>query len=482
MALLEMRGIRKRFGGVEALKGVDFAVEAGEIHALVGENGAGKSTLMKILSGALAPDGGEVWLSGRRLRLGSVQEARRQGIAMVYQELNLAPNLSVAENLFLGRLPPFVDRKRLYTRARILLEELDLGFTPEVPVGALEVGQQTLVAVAQALSQEARILVFDEATAALSAREAERLFQLVKELRNRGLGIVWISHRLEEVFHLADRVTVLRDGQRVATLPLSGLKPEALVELMVGKREAGRLDLPSPKAHPPLHLEVRGGGLEPLAFDLRPGEILGLAGVVGSGRSAVVEILFGLEGEGRVNGEPLRSPLEAIRRGVFLVPADRKAQGLILGLSARANIGLPVLRELSFGGVVSASREAALARQWFQALGIRPQDPERPAGTFSGGNQQKLVLAKALATRPRLLLLAEPTRGVDVAARQEIYALLATWAREGVAQIVSSGDTEELLLLCHRIFVFRKGRVVAEFHPPYCREEVVAHVVGAAQA
>ncbi|RTI13683.1 hypothetical protein CSW23_13200, partial [Thermus scotoductus] len=249
MALLEMRGIRKRFGGVEALKGVDFAVEAGEIHALVGENGAGKSTLMKILSGALAPDGGEVWLSGRRLRLGSVQEARRQGIVMVYQELNLAPNLSVAENLSLGRLPLFVDWKRLYTRARILLEELDLGFTPEVPVGVLEVGQQTLVAVAQALSQEARILVFDEATAALSAREAERLFQLVKELRNRGLGIVWISHRLEEVFHLADRVTVLRDGQRVATLPLSGLKPEALVELMVGKREAGRLDLPSPKAH-----------------------------------------------------------------------------------------------------------------------------------------------------------------------------------------------------------------------------------------
>lgn len=195
-----------------------------------------------------------------------------------------------------------------------------------------------------------------------------------------------------------------------------------------------------------------------------------------------MEILFGLEGEGRVNGEPLRSPLEAIRRGVFLVPADRKAQGLILGLSARANISLPVLRELSFGGVVSASREAALARQWFQALGIRPQDPERPAGTFSGGNQQKLVLAKALATRPRLLLLAEPTRGVDVAARQEIYALLATWAREGVAQIVSSGDTEELLLLCHRIFVFRKGRVVAEFHPPYCSEEVVAHVVGTAQA
>ncbi|WP_353513520.1 sugar ABC transporter ATP-binding protein [Thermus sp. LT1-2-5] len=477
-----MRGIRKHFGGVEALKGVDLAVEEGEVHALVGENGAGKSTLMKILSGALIPDEGEVWLSGHRLRLGSVQEARQQGIAMVYQELNLVPNLSVAENLFLGTFPLRINWRELYAKARALLKALDLDIPPEVPLGSLEVGQQTLVAVAQALSQDARVLVFDEPTAALSAREAERLFRLVTELRSRGLGVVWISHRLEEIFRLADRVTVLRDGQRVTTVPLSKLKPETLVELMVGRREEVHLNLLAPGSGPPLHLEVSGKGMEPLALHLHPGEILGLAGVVGSGRSAVVEALFGLGGEGRVNGEPIRSPLDAIRRGVFLVPADRKAQGLILSLSARANISLPVLSELASRGFLSTPKEVALAQRWFQALGIRPQDPERLAGTFSGGNQQKLVLAKALATRPRLLLLAEPTRGVDVAARQEIYGQLAAWARKGVAQIVSSGDTEELLLLCHRILVFRKGRVVAEFRPPYRREEVVSHVVGAAQA
>jgi ribose transport system ATP-binding protein len=482
MALLEMRKISKRFGGIEALKGVDFVVEAGEVHALVGENGAGKSTLMKILSGALAPDGGEVWLDGRRLRLGSVQEARRQGIAMVYQELNLAPNLSVAENLFLGRFPPFLDPRELWARARALLEGLGLEIPPEAPVGTLEAGQQALVAVAQALSQKARILVFDEATAALSARETEQLFRLVADLRSRNLGLVWISHRLEEVFRLADRVTVLRDGQRVATLPVADLAPEVLVELMVGKRQEARLTLPSPKAEAPLVLQVEGVGLNPLRLSLRPGEILGLAGVVGSGRSAVVEALFGLRGQALVNGEPIRSPLEAIRKGVFLVPADRKTQGLVLELSARANISLPVLRSLTFGGVILPSQEVALARHWFQALRIRPQDPEQPAAAFSGGNQQKLVLAKALATKPHLLLLEEPTRGVDVAARQEIYALLADWAREGVAQIVSSGDTEELLLLCHRILVFRRGQVVAEFHPPYRGEEVVAHVVGAVRA
>jgi ABC-type sugar transport system ATPase subunit len=346
MALLEMRKISKRFGGIEALKGVDFVVEAGEVHALVGENGAGKSTLMKILSGALAPDGGEVWLDGRRLRLGSVQEARRQGIAMVYQELNLAPNLSVAENLFLGRFPPFLDPRELWARARALLEGLGLEIPPEAPVGTLEAGQQALVAVAQALSQKARILVFDEATAALSARETEQLFRLVADLRSRNLGLVWISHRLEEVFRLADQVTVLRDGQRVATLPLANLAPEVLVELMVGKREEARLTLPSPKAEAPLVLQVEGMGLNPLRLSLRPGEILGLAGVVGSGRSAVVEALFGLRGQALVNGEPIRSPLEAIRKGVFLVPADRKTQGLVLELSARANISLPVLRSL----------------------------------------------------------------------------------------------------------------------------------------
>lgn len=482
MVLLEARGVRKRFGGIEALKGVNFTLEIGEVHALVGENGSGKSTLMKILSGALVPDEGEIWLSGHRLRIGSVLEARRQGIVMVYQELNLSPNLSVAENIFLGRLPPFVVWKKLYNEASTLLKELDLDISPEAPLGALPIGKQALVAVAQALSQEARVLIFDEVTATLSAQESQKLFRLVEKLRKRGLGIVWISHRLEEVFHLADRVTVLRDGQWVATFPLSELTPERLVELMVGKREKAFLATAPLEENASLRLEVKHEGIDPLKLFLRPGEILGLAGVVGSGRNAVLEALFGLKGEGWVNGTPIRTPVEALRKGIFLVPADRKTRGLILDLSARANVSLPVLHKLTSGGRILFHRELDLVRYWFEALEIRPLDPERPARSFSGGNQQKIVLAKALATRPHLLLLDEPTRGVDVGARREIYALLSTWAREGVAQVVSSGDTEELLLLCHRVLVFQNGRIVAEFKPPYRREEVVAHVVGAAGA
>ncbi len=480
MALLEMRGIRKRFGGVEALRGVDFEVETGEVHALVGENGAGKSTLMKVLSGALTPEAGTVLLGGEPLPLGNVLEAKRRGVAMVYQELNLAPNLSVAENLFLGRLPPVFRPPELQAQAARVLEELRLEVDPRARVGALEVGQQTLVAAAQALSQAARVLVFDEATAALSAREADLLYRLVGGLKAKGLAVVWISHRLEEVFRIADRVTVLRDGARVATLPLRDLSPERVVELMTGRKGRAVPGIQPPAQGPSLRLLVHPQGAESLEMVLRPGEILGLAGVVGSGRSAVLRALFGLEGRAWLGDRPIQGPRWAIREGVFLVPSDRKTQGLVLALSARANIALPSLPALSRLGLVSALGEKQLALRWFQALDIRPRDPDRPAGTFSGGNQQKLVLAKALGTGPRLLLLDEPTRGVDVGARGEIYALLARWAGQGLAQLISSGDTEELLHLCHRILVFRQGRVVAEFHPPYDREEVTAYVTGAA--
>jgi len=482
MALLRMASITKRFGGVQALKGVNFELEAGEVHALVGENGAGKTTLMKILAGALEPDAGEIWLEGRRVRLGSVREARRHGVVMVYQELNLAANLTVAENLFLGRMPPLLSPKALEETASTLLAGLDIKLDPRSPVGQLEVGQQQLVAVAQALAQEAKVLIFDEPTAALSADETRTLFTLIQRLRKKGVGIVYISHRLEEVFALAHRITVLKDGQRVATGLVDGLTPDHVVSMMVGRS----LEQSYPGAFASegggYALRVRLSAGTSAAFQLRSGEILGLAGVVGSGRSQVLEALFGLRGEAFVGAARVQGPRDAIRKGLFLVPADRKTQGLVLGLSARENLTLSILGRIAPRGILQPSLERSVAQDWFDRLRIHPPAPELPAQAFSGGNQQKIVLAKALAPNPRLLLLEEPTRGVDVGVRHELYQLLQELAGQGLSLILSSGDTEELLALCHRILVFRRGQVAAELQAPFCREEVVAHVTGAAMA
>jgi len=481
VALLELRAIRKRFGGVEALKGVDLALEAGEVHALVGENGAGKSTLMKVLSGALQPDGGEVWLEGRPLRVRGVGEARRAGVVMVYQELTLVPDLSVAENLLLGRLPPLVRHGELAARARALLEPMGLaGSLPaDAPIRSLGAGAQQLVAVARAFGERARVMVFDEPTATLSAGEAAQLFQLIRRLRREGVAVAYISHRLEEVFELADRVTVLRDGERVATAPVAELTPERVVTLMVGREVRATQRTARRGAEPLGRFEVEAPGLAPLSLEVGRGEIVGLAGVVGSGRSEALEALFGLRGRATWRGRPVTSPRQALRQGLFLVPADRKTQGLVLELSGRENVALAVLPRLSRLGVMVPGRERGLARRWFDRLRVRPDDPERPARTFSGGNQQKLVLAKGLAATPEVLLLEEPTRGVDVATRSELYALLDELAAGGLGLLVSSSDTEELAGLCDRVLVFRGGRVVTELAAPLRREEVVAHVTGA---
>ncbi len=479
MALLEMRGIRKRFDGVEALKGIEFALEAGEIHALVGENGAGKSTLMKVLAGALVPDAGSVSLEGRPLRLRSVAEAQQAGIVMVYQELNLVPDLSVAENLVLARLPRLLRYPKLYEEARALLAQMGLQISPRAMVRSLGTGEQQLVAVARAFARRARVMVFDEPTATLSAGEVEQLFRLIRRLRGEGVGVVYISHRLEEIFDLADRVTVLRDGERVATTSLAELTPERVVALMVG-REVGAYHRPAhDRAEALGSFEVEAAGLAKLTLTVRRGEIVGLAGVVGSGRSEALQAMFGLRGKARWQGKALSSPLEALGRGVFLVPADRKTQGLVLELAARENVALSVLPRLQRLGVMDRGRERSLVSQWFHRLSVRPPDPERPARTFSGGNQQKLVLAKGLATTPAVLLMEEPTRGVDVATRYELYVLLDELARGGLALVVSSSDTEELSGLCDRVLVFRGGRVVAELSAPLEREEVVAYVTGA---
>lgn len=481
MALLEMRGIQKRFGGVHALKGVDFTLEAGEVHALVGENGAGKSTLMKVLSGALGPDAGTVLLEGAPLRVRSVAEAQRAGIVMVYQELNLVPELTVAENLALGRLPRLVRYRRLDAGAQALLAQMDLRIEPRQRVRSLSVGEQQLVAVARAFAQRARVMIFDEPTAALSAPDVQQLFRLIRRLRDEGVGVVYISHRLGEIFELADRVTVLRDGLAVATLPLSDLTAGQVVAMMVGREVGAFHRVPGVAGDVLGEFEVEAPGLAPLALRLRRGEIVGLAGVVGSGRSAALEAMFGLRGKARWRGLAVTSPHQALRRGLFLVPADRKAQGLVLELSASDNLVLSVLRRLQRLGVMQRLRERRVVDHWFQRLSVRPSDPERLARTFSGGNQQKLVLAKGLATTPVALLLEEPTRGVDVATRHQLYSLLDELARAGLGLVVSSSDTEELAGLCDRVLIFRGGRVVAELAAPIQREEVVARVTGAIQ-
>lgn len=481
MALLEMRGIKKHFGGVEALKGVDFVLEAGEIHALVGENGAGKSTLMKVLSGVFQPDGGQMLLAGNPLRPRSVAEAQQAGIVMVYQELNLVSDLSVAENLFLGRLPPLIGYTRLNQEAQALLGQMGLEFPPEASVRQLSTGEQQLVAVARAFVQRAKVMVFDEPTATLSANEVEQLFRLIRRLRSEGVGVAYISHRLEEIFLLADRVTVLRDGERVSMAPLSELTPERVVNLMVGREVRAYQRQPHGLGEELGRFQVEAAGLAPLELTLNKGEIVGLAGVIGSGRSEVLRAMFGLVGSASWRGIRLSGPLSALRQGIFYIPADRKTQGLVLELSARENVALSVLSRLQWLGVMKAAQEQQLVKGWFRRLSVRPSDPERPARTFSGGNQQKLVLAKGLATTPQVLLMEEPSRGVDVVTRYELYALLDELARGGLSLLVSSSDTEELSGLCDRVLVFRGGRVVVQLEAPLDREEVVAHVTGARQ-
>ncbi len=481
--LLEMQGITKRFGTFEALAGVDFDLQVGEVHALVGENGAGKSTLMKILAGVQPATAGSMTVAGDPVSFTSVGDAQAHGVAMVYQELALVAELSVAENLFLGNLPRWVNHRRLAERAAPLLTQVELDVPPLARTGNLAVGEQQLVEIARALGHERRVLVFDEPTAALSSRETERLFHLIAKLKERGVGIVYISHRLEEVFEIADRVTVLRDGLKVITAPMSELAPDDVVRAMVG-RDVKRFTRAS-TAHlgdPPFVFEFEAAGVEPGSITLRPGEIIGLAGVVGSGRNKVLSTLFGAAGMARLGGERVRSPRHAIDLGMFLVPEDRKLAGLVLGLSVRENLTMAILpRLVSAGLFMNVLRERREALRWIDRINLRPPEPEKPVEDLSGGNQQKVVVGKALATEPRVLLLDEPTRGVDVGARSEIYGVIDELAKQGMALLIASSDANELVGLCDKILVFRKGRVATTLERPLDEGEVVAHVTGARQ-
>ncbi len=468
-------GITKRFPGVVALDDVTFEVAPGACHAVCGENGAGKSTLGRVLAGLMAPDGGTIALDGREVRFSAPREALDAGVAMVHQELALCENMTVAENLCLGSLPArrtFLARDRMYARARALLAEIGADTDPARSIGGLTVAEQQRVQIAAAVGSGARVIVFDEPTSSLAEAEVARLFALITQLRSRGVTILYVSHRMPEIFRLCDAVTVLRDGRHVATQPVASLDENALVQLMIGRKLDQYFPAHIGRAPGEELLRVEGlthpGRFEHVSFDVHAGEVVGLAGLVGAGRSEVAQALFGLDrdatGDVYVRGERvrIRSPRHAMALGLGFVPEDRKRQGLVLSLLARENTTLPTLDRVSRYSWVQRRRERRVALQYFDRLGVRAGLVDAPTSALSGGNQQKLVLAKWLAADSRVLILDEPTRGVDVGAKAELHAWIDHLASNGVGVLLISSELPELLNLSTRILVLRNGRISGE--------------------
>jgi ribose transport system ATP-binding protein len=483
---LEMRQISKSFGPTQVLRDVDFALRPGEIHALMGENGAGKSTLMKIAGGLIEDFEGQILVDGQTVHLTSPRDATRAGIAMIHQELSLVPELQVDENIFLGQEKLqslfLVDRRNQIQAARDVLKTLDFQGRVQVPVSQLRVGEQQLIEIAKALVAKARILIMDEATSALSINETERLFQVIRRLAEEGVAIVYISHRMEEVFALAHTVTVLRDGRRIGTVPGKDATRRELIRMMVGREIQEMLaeDKTTTRTAKPM-LEVRNLSLEhpaptpsrpmlvqDISFSVGAGEVFGLGGLLGAGRTEVLQVLYGLhpgtsDSNIWIEGKPVQilGPVQAKARGIALVTEDRKRDGLVLGAGIDRNIGLPVMRTLTHLGIVLPGKEKELAKSIIRQLNIHARDPEQVTGSLSGGNQQKVVVGKCLVTKPRVFLLDEPTRGIDVGAKAEIYRLIGELADQGLAIVLVSSELPELMLLCDRILVLREGRPTA---------------------
>lgn len=475
--LVELRAITKRFGDVEVLHHVSLQLSAGEVHALVGENGAGKSTLVKILAGVYSPDSGTILLTGEPVTLHNPTQAQHLGFAVIHQQPSLFPDLDVAENIYMGRQPlgtfGRVDWGLMYREVNALLQRLDARFDARTPVRSLSIADQQLIEIAKALSMQTRLLVMDEPTAALSAREVEDLFAIVRQLRAQGVAVLFISHRLEEIFDLADRVTVLRDGAHILTKPVGGLTQAETVSAMVG-REMSALFPKQEATIGPVVLEVRGltraGEFRDVSLQVRQGEILGVAGLVGAGRTEVARAIFGITqldaGSIRLDGHEVHfsSPTEAMRHRIAYVPEDRYQHGLVREFPIASNVTLPIWHALSnWLGVVDQRRERAIATDYFNRLQIRATGIEQLAQALSGGNQQKVVIAKWLATNPRVLILDEPTRGVDIGAKAEVHRLISQLATEGMAIIMISSELPEVLAMSDRILVMHEGRVTGTF-------------------
>ncbi len=484
-AFLEMLNITKSFPGVRALDGVTFDLHKGEIHALVGENGAGKSTLMKVLGGVYPhPEyGGELLIEGKQRRFSGVRDAERAGIAVIYQELSLVKEMTVAENIFLGREPAkwgVIRWEELHRRSRQLLDSLNLNIDIHTPIRNLGIGQQQLIEIAKALSQDARILVLDEPTAALTDTEVKTLFAILNQLRTNGVGMIYISHKLGEVFQLSDRITVLRDGKTVGTNPTTEWDEASVIARMVG-REVGDIFPTVDHAHGEVVFEVENMSVEDpdvpgkklvekVSFYVRRGEVLGIAGLMGAGRSDLLMAIFGAHAGSRtgvvkIAGKPVQisDPADAIKQGIGFVTEDRKRFGLVLGQTILCNMTLAGLRRISGRFITSIDAESAASERAMKDLRVKANSVFTIAGTLSGGNQQKIVLAKWLLTNPRVLFLDEPTRGIDVGAKQEIYAQINALAKTGLAIVLVSSELPEVLGLSDRIIVLHEGRMTGEF-------------------
>jgi ABC-type sugar transport system ATPase subunit len=484
MPLISVENITKRFPGVTALDGVTFDVRAGEFHSVVGENGAGKSTLMKILSGVITDYDGTLRIAGDQVGFTSTRKAEAAGISIIHQELNLVDDLSAAANVFLGREKRtalgLLDDRAMQRASAALFGELECHIRPEQPVRTLRVGDQQLVEIAKALSQDASILIMDEPTSALTESEVERLFRIIDRLLARGVTIVYISHKLDEVFRRSDRITVLRDGRLVKTLDRAATNPREITHLMVG-REIENVNLAENRLPGEVVLEVAGLSLpwtgharawrlRDINFSLRRGEVLGVAGLMGAGRTELLECLFGTSPErplGRIvlEGREVRfaSPADAKRAGVALVTEDRKRLGLFPQMNVRENITICMLDETASAGVISGGKERRAARDSISLLGIKTQGSEASITGLSGGNQQKAIIARWLRTRPKVLLLDDPTRGVDVGAKAELYRVIDRLCRDGLGILVTSSELPELIALCDRILVLCEGRLTGSF-------------------
>ena len=481
----ELRGISKRFAATQALDNVSLDLVAGEIHALVGENGAGKSTLVKILAGVHQPDEGTIWLDGESTQIHGPARARALGIAVVHQEPRLFPDLTVAENVFIGHAPSgrfgTIDWGGTRRAADALFKELDVRFDVGAPVRGLSMADQQLIEIAKSLSVEARVLILDEPTASLSAHEVERLFTIVRRLRDRGVSILFVSHRLDEVFDLCDRATVFRDGRHVITTATSELTTADLVRHMVGRAVSL-----FPKVENPIGdvlLEVKGlrraGVFRGIDFDIRAGEIVGFAGLVGAGRTEVARVLFGIDqrdgGEILLGGRPVSfsSPSAAMHAGIAYLPEDRHQEGLVLDFTIAQNVTLPILPRLFPRLLVRTSTERRVAHDYTEQFNVRMTGVDQLVGALSGGNQQKVVLAKWLASKPAILILDEPTRGIDIGAKIEVHRIISELAASGLGIILISSDLPEVLAMSDRILVLHEGRITAEIPRDRATEERV---------
>ncbi|MCP1144401.1 sugar ABC transporter ATP-binding protein [Lysinibacillus endophyticus] len=487
--MIEMRGISKSFSGNAVLKDVQFDLANGEIHALMGENGAGKSTMMKILSGIYTKDQGEIKVDGQVVNFKSPKDAEKLGIIVIHQELNILPDLTVAQNLFLGKELTYgktgiLKTKQMEKEAAELLKKLGLDVNPRTRTGDLSVGKQQIIEITKAIASDAKYIVMDEPTAALTDREIETLFKTIRELKAKGISFVYISHRMEEIFAICDRITILRDGQYVGVRKIPKTTFDEIVAMMVGRELGERF----PERNCPIgetKLEVRNltvnGVFKDVSFSVRKGEVLGVAGLMGAGRTEVAQTIFGYRkansGEILIDGKPvsIKSPIDAMKHRIGFVTEDRKTQGLVLDFSIQENISLANLEKCSSSGIMNKQKELSMVHQYIEDLKIRTSGPEQSAKSLSGGNQQKVVIAKWLGTNPEILILDEPTRGVDIGAKKEIYHIINKLAESGVAIIVISSELPEVIGISDRVIVMREGLLTGEVTKEQMTQENIMH-------